>query len=229
MTQNKPQTQKKRGRKKKIVSKRKELALNGGWFDLLTEDEKGKNEETGEEFVFFKGLARLAEEAGKIKERVVDSGMDTWHGEGKDGQSIYRIITRAVVEVEFEDGTIWIGSADAHPTNCMKYKMHPTAMSETRALARAYRRALGIHIVAYEETAKEEEEGVMTGEISTAQLNLISRLCTKLGLKHIDIIKSVSDRDIVSINEFTYQEGQEAARQLNEIMAKKTKEKKKGK
>lgn len=215
-------TPKKRGRKPKIDMSRKTLALNGDWYKKLKEDEIGRDE-AGEEFVYFKGLARLAEAAGRISEQVVYCHVDKIV---KPDCRYYNLIVHVVVEVKFSDGTVWCGSADAHSGNSKKFKHHPTALAETRALGRAYRRALGIHQVTYEEISDVSEEE-MTGEATSQQVKLIEKLVKKLDWKPIDAIRLVTDREMVTFAEFTREEAQVAARLLNEEVAKKTKEEKK--
>lgn len=218
----KEQQPKKRGRKpgrkpgiKKKLN-RKEMAMNNEWYARLKEEEIGHDDKSGEDFVYFRGLARLAEEAGKISERIIDSSLQTLTS---NNSKYYNLIAKVVVEVSFDDNTIWCGVADAHQGNCLKYSNHPSALAETRALARAYRRALGIHIVAFEETST-AEEGVMTGEPTSSQLSLIRTLAKKYDIKLMDLIQRVSKRDEVTVIEhLNYDEAQEAARYLNNEVA----------
>jgi hypothetical protein len=145
----------------------------------------------------------------------------------KSNPNYYNLIAQVVVEVVFDDGTTWCGAADAHSGNCKEYRNHPTALAETRALGRAYRRALGIQEVAYEEVSEVPEEE-MTGEPSGPQIKLIYKLCKNLDMEPIDIINKVTKRDgIVKIEQFTYDEAQEAARILNDLRTPKAKAAKK--
>lgn len=218
----KDKTPKKRGRKpgrkpgaKKKLN-RKEMAVNNEWYARLKEEEIGHDEKSGEDFVYFRGLARLAEEAGKVSERIIDSSLESMVS---SDSKYYKLISKVVVEVTFDDNTIWCGIADAHHGNCLKYANHPSALAETRALARAYRRALGIHIVAFEETST-AEEGVMTGEPTSSQVSLIRTLAKKYDIKLIDVIKRVTKRDeVTAIEHLNYDEAQEAARYLNNEVA----------
>ena len=213
----------KKTRKKKIINKneRRELALNRGWFSRLKDDEIGKDEETGEDFVYFKGLSRLVEEAGKVSEEVTHTTFQVLTG----SDNKYNIITQVFVRVFFNDGTSWIGAADAHIANCRKYKVHPTAMAETRALARAYRRALGIYTVSYEETASEEDEGLMTDAITGPQVKLIETQIKKNKLNFNEVMRRITDREVYKAQDLTYKEAQALIKLLNdEIIPKKVKD-----
>jgi len=215
----------KKPRKKRVIAnknERRELALNRGWFSRLKDDELGKDEETGEEFVYFKGLSRLVEEAGKVSEEITHFHTDILTNPHNNQ---YNIVCQIIVKVTFNDGTSWTGAADAHIANCRKYKVHPTAMAETRALARAYRRALGIYTVSYEETASEEDEGLMTDQITGPQVKLIETQLKKNKLNLIDIISKVTDREIYKVEDLSYKEAQVLIKVLNdEIIPKKVKD-----
>lgn len=194
---------------------RKKLALSGDWYARLREEEIGHDDKSGESFVYFRGLARLAEEAGKISERIISNTLQPVKKTGKSGE-YYNMIAQVVVEVVFSDGTVWCGIADAHEGNCLKYANHTSALAETRALARAYRRALNIHVVAFEETSP-VDEGVTTGKPENSQLALIRKLASKHDIKLIDVIRQVTKREeVTTIEHLDYNEAQEAARYLNE-------------
>jgi len=202
------------------------LALKCEWFKLLKEDEIGRDEKTGDEFPYFHGLKRLAELAGKTKERITHCNMDKIV---KANPTYYNLIAQVVVEVEFDDGTSWTGAADAHLGNCKDFRNHPTALAETRALGRAYRRALNIRQASYEEISEVPEEQ-MTGEPSGPQIKLILKICKELDMEPIDIIKKVSKRDdVIKVEDFNLDEAEQAARILNEMRAAKNKEVKKKK
>jgi len=214
-------TPKKRGpkpgskRKPRVVNKkldRKKLALSGDWYARLREEEIGHDDKSGESFVYFRGLARLAEEAGKVSEKIISNTLQPLKKSGE----YYNMIAQVVVEVTFNDGTVWCGIADAHEGNCLKYANHTSALAETRALARAYRRALNIHVVAFEETSP-VDEGVTTGKPENSQLALIRKLASKHDIKLIDVIRQVTKREeVTTIEHLDYNEAQEAARYLNE-------------
>lgn len=202
------------GKRKPKAMNRKQLALNGEWYKRLREDEIGRDEKSGESFVYFRGLARLVEEAGKISEKIISNSLQPII---KSDNKYYNMIAQVVVEVGFDDGTVWCGIADAHDGNCLKYANHTSALAETRALARAYRRALNIHVVAFEETSP-VAEGVLTGKPENSQLSLIRKLASKYNIKLIEVIKNVTKREeVTTIEHLDYNEAQEAARFLNEV------------
>jgi len=212
-----------RGRPKK--PKRKDLAADGEWYQKLRDEEIGKDGDKGDEFPYFRGLARLGEEAGKISERVVKT--EFIHIPRPNG--FYALAAHVVVEVCFDDGTTWCGSADAHPGNCQHFKGHPTALAETRALGRAYRKALGIHKICFEEKADDEEcEYEMTGEPSAQQLRLIRHLAEKNDIKLVDVIAHVTKREeVTAIEDLNYKEAQEASRYVADMSDKKAMKRKK--
>lgn len=224
-------TKKKRGRKPGSKNKtkkvsRKDLAISNEWYKKLREDEIGRN--NGEEFVYFKGLCRLSQEAGQVSEKITKCEITPIIYEDQDGRTKYKLIAQIAVEICFDDGTTWCGSADAHVGNCQKYAEHPTALAETRALARAKRRALGINeVVSYEEISDAKEDEV-NGPANSSQIALIERLCKKLGVKPIDIIEEVTKReDVISVKHLNYGEAQEASRILNDMVADKEKQRRK--
>ena len=203
---------------------RKKLALSNEWYSRLRDDEIGHDEKSGEQFVYFRGLARLAEEAGKVSERIVNNSMQPM---AKLNNQYYNMVAQVVVEVTFDDGTVWCGIADAHEGNCLKYANHTSALAETRALSRAYRRALSINVVAFEETSP-VDEGVTTGKPENSQLSLIRKLASKYDIKLIDVIKNVTKREeVTTVEHLNYDEAQEAARFLNEVGSKVAKEERK--
>jgi hypothetical protein len=215
-------SKKKPGRPKKLDRKR--LAQENGWYSQLKEDEIGRDEGTGEEFPYHHGLARLAALAGKVSERITFCHLDKIVYEDP---RYYNLIAQVVVEVIFDDNTTWTGAADAHYANCNEFKAHPTATAETRALGRAYRRALGIRQIAFEEKSDVPEEE-MTGEASNQQLSLIRKLCKDIDIELIDVIKKVTTRDdVTSIDHFNKKEAEEALRLLNELKGDKVKKEKK--
>jgi len=214
---------KKRGRPKK--AKRKDMAINGEWYHKLRDNEIGKDEKSGDEFPFFSGLARIADEAGKVSERVIKTEFFRIP-RPDDG---YALAAHVVVEVAFDDGTVWCGSADAHPGNCVAFIGHPTALAETRALGRAYRRALGIHKICFEEkTDGENCEHEMINQPSPQQLRLIRHMASKHDIKLIDVISNVTNReDVTALEDLTYKEAQAASRYVASVADKKAMRKRK--
>lgn len=185
-------------------------------------DNEWGSDEDGNRFPLFCGLSRLAEEAGKVKERVTKmSLLNTYY----DGGSTP--IAQITVEVDFDDGTTWIGTADAYRGNCRKYAFHPSSMAETRALSRAYRRALNIHTVAYEEVSDVPGSEEITN-ITSQQAALIHKLLRETEMPLIELIRQITTRDeVTSVEKFLYEEAQSAIQILNDFKKEQMKVKRK--
>jgi len=141
--------------------------------DLL-EDSEIYRDERGDEFVYIKGLRRLAKMKGVVKEKFTPSVAVL---KRPDTGAEYPFV-QVSYEVEFKDGTVWSDCADAHTFNVTgMFRAYPTAMASVRAEGRALRKALGINMVTKEELgASNDAIGEMTGEITPAQKTLIKKL-----------------------------------------------------
>ena len=93
----------------------------------------------GKPFVQFAGLLTVAHQQGllSLTERVTH---------------VSETYVMAEARAEFEDGRVFIGVGDSGPDNVGKeVKPHWRRLAGTRAMARALRCALNIHLVAVEE------------------------------------------------------------------------------
>lgn len=171
--------------------------------------------EDGKQFVFLRGLERLAKERG-IKAAIcvrlepLPRGM----------YCTYRY--------EFFDGCIYEGSADATIDNCDgNFKLYTTAMAESRSKARALRTALGISMCSVEEKSDADARILQiedTAPIEPHQVVLIRNMASKLAIGKTEIISLLDiPRDVARVDDFTRLEGRELMSKMNALLAKKIK------
>lgn len=193
---------------------------NVDWQSQLNSNEKGKDGDT--EFVYIKGLRRLAKLKGIKRERhpIMSCVVLKRHDTGVEYP-----LCQVSYEVEFNDGTIYSDVADAHTYNVDGvFSGFPTAMAATRAEARALRKALGITLVAKEELgAQPDKIAEIKNESTSVQHKVIKNLMKTRGVTNqSEIIKVVCKRDdVFDIQDFTYAEAKDAIKHLN---GQKTKE-----
>lgn len=178
------------------------------WQAELAPEELG--EENGKPVVYLRGLQRLAEEAG-----LVWSDCDIITPSPNLVQCIYR--------VRFDDDFQCVGTGDCSAKNTdAPFVNYPTSVAESRAEARALKKALGIRMLAAEEVGmgggnmdakpnKPVEESIVVA---------IDRLCEERGVDKIEVINhAVSDKarasKIFELKQLTVVEGQKAMSFLN--------------
>jgi len=202
-----------------MVDKTESVEQVVDWQKQLTGDEVGRDGDT--QFVYLKGLRRLAKLKGIVKEchpfikvavlKRPDNGVE------------YPFV-QASYEVTFKDGTTFSDVADAHTYNLEGvFSAYPTAMAGNRAEARALRKALGISMVAKEELGADAEKiAGLKNEITSAQKKVINTLMKTRGvLNQVDVIKNCCKRsDVFDIGELTFEEAKVAVKHLNELKAK---------
>jgi len=193
------------------------------WEDKLTEEDLVRNEDTGRSCVVLRALQRLALEAGLIESGPVDLLYVPAGGMG---------VFQCIYEVKFEDGTTWRGAGDANKANTNeKFFAYPTAVAESRAEARALKKALGITMLAAEEIDMTAGMEVRPNQkISSNVVAAIESLIERHKLDTLDVITDVlPDRaDVVNtLNDLTTEEGQKVMAHLNDLPAKKKKAAKK--
>jgi len=105
----------------------------------------------------------------------------------------------------------FVGAADCTPRNCTDktFQVFPTAIAETRAEGRAYRKALGLRSIAAEEKA---EVNLDTPTITDNQINTIKMLCGKVKIDYDKFVNYYTGGDI---EKDTYQNGVKMLTQLN--------------
>ncbi len=195
------------------MSKRKDT----NWEEKLTESEKIND--NGKTMVFLKGLQRLAEEAGLCKSSCVQQHVPI----GDFG------VFQAIYTVEFDDGSIYVGTADCNKQNTGDpFLNYPTAVAESRAESRALRKALNIRMLAYEEVGFDGANVInnvskLTSDQKADQqvIKAIESALSKKGLSGslLDILRNVlgSDRcsNVVGLNDLTISEAQTILREVN--------------
>jgi hypothetical protein len=188
------------------------------WESQLLSSEKGRDGDT--EFVYIKGLRRLAKIKGIKKERhpFINVAILKRHDNGVE----YPFV-QASYEVEFNDGSVFSDVADAHTYNLDGvFSAYPTAMAGNRAEARALRKALGISMVSKEELGADPEKvAAIKNEKTSAQIRVIKNLMKSKGVQNqMDVIKAVCSRkDVFDIEEFSFEEAKAAIKYLSNIKA----------
>lgn len=189
------------------------------WQKQLKSDEVGKDGQT--EFVYIKGLRRLAKLKGIRRERHPFINVTVLK---KPDNGVEYPFVQAAYEVEFMDGTIFSDVADAHTYNLEGvFSAYPTAMAAVRAEARALRKALGITLVAKEELGADPDKvASFRNEITSAQKKVINTLMKTRGISNqMEVIKNATTRvGLVDIAELSFEEAKVAVKWLNELKAK---------
>jgi len=187
---------------------------NTDWQAQLRGDEVGKDGST--EFVYLKGLQRLAKLKGIKSERYPFINVTVL--KRPDSGAEYPFV-QASYEVEFDDGTVFSDVADAHTFNVQGvFSAYPSAMAANRAQARALRKALGISMVAKEELGADNDSiASMKNEITPAQIRVIKNLQkTRKVPNAMDLIKECSSRDdVFEIKDLSFLEAKAAIKWLN--------------
>ena len=129
-------------------------------------------------------------------------------------------IAAVTVVYQFADGTCFAGSADATTAAHDKpYSLHLVALAESKAEARALRRAFNISAVSAEEIGNAPIAGVDNGPIEDTQVSGIKMVGKRKGFNQqeiLDLIKS----DAGSFEELTSEQGRELMKQLNKVKKK---------
>lgn len=174
---------------------------------LLTTSEI--KEEGGRQFVYLRGLERLAKERGIINAICIRLE------EMRDSRGVI-----ATYQYGFVDGCIYQGSADATKANCEgNFGAYLTAMAESRAKARALRTAFGISMCSVEEKADiVVMEDADSSAIEDHQLQAIKFLAKQKEFANKeDVLALLSkSRPINDMRELTKEEGRELIKALND-------------
>jgi hypothetical protein len=185
------------------------------WESKLNKDERGRMQ--GKEVIYLRGLRRLADLAGITVSTCVVLTPDPK-------------LVQAVYSVSFDDGTTWVGTGDCNKANTPEpFVNYPTAIAESRAEARAIKKALGIYnTLAAEEIGFEALEAAPTKTIDASIVKAIETLCGSKGIDPVEVVEAVvKDKDramnIAELVHLTSAEGQAAMAWLNEQSARKAK------
>lgn len=184
------------------------------YVDDLTDKEMF--EKDGVQCVALRGLQRLAHRnRGGV--RGVYSRIS--HTPARDNP-----IAAVTVEYSFHDGTTFCGSADATPAAHKRpFSLHLVAVAESKAEARALRRAFNINRVSFEELGSAPIAGPDTDKekVTDQTLRGIRVVAKRKGIAPTDLTK-ISGKDVSDISELTQVEGRDLMKKLN---AKKVKSK----
>jgi hypothetical protein len=129
-------------------------------------------------------------------------------------------IIQAVCVAKFNDDTSWTGTGDATMRTVDKeYGKYPTAVAESRAEARALKKALGIRLLAAEEVTKDDLKGVSANSrIPDQTIKAINRVIERNGTDLIEAIKEALGRDdVADVADLSQAEGGKLLKYLNEI------------
>lgn len=200
------------------------------YFEDLKSSEKYVDNKTGAEYPFLKGLIRLAHNNRGGVQRV-DSviakvpSLETRKEYELDEKGNREVIAETkpdciaavTVTYYFKDGTTFSGSADAsYKAHDAPYNLHLTAVAESKAEARAIRRALMITKVAKEEIGEAEVVGDPDdGPITDTQLAYIRKTAKRKKLSQTDVLKMIKREDLSDITQLTSEEARKALKAID--------------
>lgn len=170
----------------------------------------------GKETIRLMGLQKLARLAGITESWPELSAVDT--DSGKVFQCVYR--------VRFSDGTLFAGAADSNrnSNDVEPFCNYPTSVAESRAEARAIRKALGITILATEEIGFAGKSRI----IDAQQVVAIKNLAEKAGLNIKEVLDEVltpaAAARISSLESLSEEQGAKLIKFLNDSRKKKGKQ-----
>ena len=170
-------------------------------------------EKDGDKLPRLKGLQRLAHQN---RGGVMAVHSDIRHTPARDNP-----IASVTVQYAFNDGTLFSGSADA-TTKAHKepYSLHLVAVAESKAEARALRRAFNISVVAAEEIGSAPVAGNADGPIEDVQIQGIRRVGKRKGLDTDNLILNAIKSNSSSLTDLTAQDGRDAMKALNKLRKK---------
>lgn len=173
----------------------------------LTDDELWDGE-----YPLLRGLQRLAHERGL---RRVESKIEATPSPDSP-------VAAVTVTVHFEDGTVYAGSADAKfKAHKAPFNKHLVALADSKAEARAYRRAFNISKASKEECGEEPAGGdVDTTPIAESQIQGIKNMADRHSLTVADAVKLIGVEK--EIEKLTRKQGREVIKMLNKYKPKKS-------
>lgn len=169
----------------------------------------------GKETIRLMGLQILARRAG-----IVESWPELISVQTDNG-----VVFQCIYHVRFSDGTRFAGAADSNRDNNNSYPFstYPTAIAESRAEARAIRKALGITILATEEIGFASKSRL----VDKQQVSAINMLVERKGLNIRDVLDEVLTTAraacISSVDALSEEEGAKLIKHLNDFKPKKGK------
>lgn len=169
-------------------------------------------EKDGKRYPRLVGLQRLAH---NNRGGVMFVGSVIAHTPARDNP-----IAAVTVTYGFKDGTSFSGSADATiAAHDKPYNLHLVALAESKAEARALRRAFNISVVSADEIGSAPIAGVDNGPIEDTQISGIKMLGKRKNFnlqETLDLLKS----SVGSLEELTATQGRELMKLLNRVKKK---------
>jgi hypothetical protein len=192
------------------------------WQDALEEGDTIQDRDSGKTCVLLRALQRLSQEAG-----IIESGPVILQHVPQGDYGVFQCI----YEAKFSDGTTWRAAADCNRKSVDgKFANYPTAIAESRAEARALKKALGITMLAAEEIDLSAGAEVKPNQKVTSNIvSAIQALIERNGLDTLGVVEKVlPDRadTINTLNDLTVVEGQSVMSHLNNLPNKKAAPKK---
>lgn len=189
------------------------------WEDELLPEDTVINKDTSKPSVLLNALRRLANEAG-----LCNSGPVTLQHVNTGNFGVFQCI----YQVDFEDGTTWSAAGDCNKNSVdPRFLAYPTAVAESRAEARALKKALGITMLAAEEVDMNSGVEVQPNEkVPSNVIAAIERLIDRTGADTLQVIEAVLPNkadSISALSDLSITEGQAIMSHLNGLSAKKTK------
>jgi hypothetical protein len=187
----------------------------------LTGDEKW--EEKGKIYPYLRGLKRLAHEhRGGIRMiRSVPVKVPSVNTTGAKGENP-DCMAACTIAYHFNDGTVFEGSADAsYKAHKAPFNLHLLATAESKAEARAIRRAFNISQCAKEEMGGASDDEAKDNEpINDTQLEGIKRNARRKKLSQKDVLTLIKREDLGDIKKLTYADAIKALKAVNRYKPK---------
>jgi hypothetical protein len=176
--------------------------------DFLRENEIYTNE-SGEEFAYFRGLYRVADE------QIGIIGNDTEVVQSPEKKNKWSATVR--VKIKFKDGTYATAAADCRYTTAGEgFQNYTTALAETRAFARALRRKLQVGLCSFEEQYTPE-----THAITDTQMNCIQKKFIDRALFGLEDVSKIVGKEVVDLKNLNGKEASTVIMQFNKSLKKK--------
>lgn len=193
------------------------------YMDELSSDDKYEND-SGRVYPYLRGLKKLAyEHRGGVKKiRSIPVKVPSVNTSGGT-KEVPDCIAACTISYEFCDGTVFEGSADAsYKAHKAPFNKHLLATAESKAEARAIRRAFNISQVAKEEMGGVDEDDVNTDDekIKDSQIKGIRTVAKRKRLSQKEVCKMAGKPGLDDIKELNQGEAKKALRLLNKYKPK---------
>lgn len=196
---------------------------NPGWSNYvlshLSDDEKD-HDKNGNIIPKTDGLKRLIE---TLIGQIIEIETDIFQAPSPDNGGIATITSR--VRVLLPDGKemVYSGTADCIKSDCdPPYNKFVSAIAETRAEGRAYRKILGLkNVTTSEEIIGADKEDVdIDGEINKTQIGFIDIMCNNVRGKNLNVkelFHKITGKSYNVIQRYTNKDAFDVTTYLNEL------------